>query len=109
MKLSSILSLAPLLLAASATPSGADFSLVGFGKDNPIGPTTGGKGGETVTVTTPEALVAAVTDDVPRIVYAKGKFNLTSRLRVGSHKSLLGWGRVSRPLLVVEICPNHTE
>jgi pectate lyase len=93
MKLSLFSSIAPLAFVASAIPTGCDFSLVGFGKDNPIGPTTGGKGGATVTVTTPEALVSAVAGDEPRIVYAKGSFNLTSRLLVGNNKSLIGHGK----------------
>ncbi|KAF2127134.1 polysaccharide lyase family 1 protein [Dothidotthia symphoricarpi CBS 119687] len=91
MKLSFI-SLFSLALLASADRS--DFSLVGFAKDNPVGPTTGGagKGSQTITVTSPAALVSAVAGDLPRIVYAKGKFNLTSRLRVGNNISLLGHG-----------------
>ena len=93
MKLSLFASIATLALVASATPTGCDFSLVGFGKDNPIGPTTGGKGGKTITVTTPEALASAVAGSTPAIVYAKGSFNLTSRLIVGSNKSLIGKGK----------------
>jgi pectate lyase len=60
MKLS-LLSLLTVALSASAAPAGSDFSLEGFGKDNPIGPTTGGAGkdSKTVTVTTvPEFLDA---------------------------------------------------
>ncbi|KAF2256191.1 polysaccharide lyase family 1 protein [Trematosphaeria pertusa] len=93
MKLPITFAFAPLLLAASAWPTGCDFSLVGFGKDNPIGPTTGGEGGESVTVSSVDALVSAVADDAPRIVYAKGTFNLTSRLLIGSNKSLVGAGK----------------
>lgn len=90
MKATLLTSFAAGILTASALPTGADFSLVGFGKDNPIGPTTGGEGGETVTVTSPAALASAVKGDTPRIVYAKGTFNLTSRLSVGSNKSIIG-------------------
>ncbi|KAF2019883.1 polysaccharide lyase family 1 protein [Aaosphaeria arxii CBS 175.79] len=93
MKLSLISAIAPLALVATAAPAGCNFDLVGFAKDNPIGPTTGGKGGQVVTVTTPEQLVAAVAGDAPKIIYAKGRFNLTSRLRVGSNKSILGTGK----------------
>lgn len=39
----SILSILTFALAASAAPSGHSFDLVGFGKDNPLGPTTGGE------------------------------------------------------------------
>ncbi|KAF2269741.1 pectin lyase-like protein [Lojkania enalia] len=70
-----------------------DFRLVGFGKDNPVGPTLGGKGGEKVIVEDVDSLISAVADDEPRIVYAKGAFNLTSRLQVGSNKSLIGFGK----------------
>lgn len=93
MKSSLFSSIATLAFVASAIPTGCDFSLVGFGKDNPVGPTTGGKGGATVTVTTPDALVSAVAGDEPRIVYAKGSFNLTSRLQMGNNKSLIGHGK----------------
>jgi len=92
MKLAILSSLAALLVAASAVSAGCDFSLVGFGKDNPIGPTTGGKGGKTVTVTTPAALAAAVKGDKPLTVRIKGTFKLPSRLLVGSNKSLIGTG-----------------
>ncbi|KAH7123982.1 polysaccharide lyase family 1 protein [Dendryphion nanum] len=93
MKASIFTQLVSLAAVVSATPTGCDFSLAGFGKDNPIGPTTGGQGGKTVTVTTPEALVSAVAGDVPTIVVAKGNFNLTKRLQVGNNKSLIGFGK----------------
>jgi pectate lyase len=93
MKVSLLGSFAALLLTASTAPTGPDFSLVGFGKDNPSGTTTGGQGGETVTVTSPQALASAVKDDTPRIIYAQGTFNLTSRLKIGSNKSLIGAGK----------------
>ena len=93
MKATIFTQLVSLAAIASATPTGCDFSLVGFGKDNPIGPTTGGKGGKTVTVTSQEALVSAVAGDVPTIVVAKGNFNLTKRLLVGNNKSLIGFGK----------------
>jgi pectate lyase len=86
-------SLASLALLVNAAPAGCDFSLVGFGKDNPLGPTTGGKGGKVVTVKTQDALFAAVQGDTPAIVYLDGTFNLTSRLNVGSNKSIIGKGK----------------
>lgn len=94
MKLS-ILSLLSLALSATATPSGADFSLVGFAKDNPIGTTTGGsaKHGKSVTVRTVAEFIKAVNGSEPTVVYAKGKFNLTSRVQIGSNKSLIGLGK----------------
>ncbi len=87
MKLS-IISILSLAFVATATPSGADYGLVGFAKDNPIGPTTGGAGKKspTVTVSSVPELISAVAGTEPKIVIAKGKFNLTSRLRPGSNK-----------------------
>jgi pectate lyase len=84
---------ATLLLTGSTAPTSYDFSLVGFGNDNPVGLTTGGEGGETVTVTSPKALATAVKGDTPRIIYAQGTFNLTSRLKIGNNKSLIGAGK----------------
>ncbi|KAF2793588.1 polysaccharide lyase family 1 protein [Melanomma pulvis-pyrius CBS 109.77] len=76
MKLSFLAHFASLVLIASSNPTGCDFSLVGFGKDNPFGPTIGGKGGETVIVTSNAALISAVAGSTPRIVYAQGTFIL---------------------------------
>lgn len=70
----------------------ASWDLEGYAKDNPVGPTTGGKGGEKVYVSNAEDLLAAVADDEPRIIYVKGKIALPSRLNVGSNKSILGVG-----------------
>jgi pectate lyase len=83
------------VLAASAAPAGSDFDLVGFGKDNPIGPTTGGaqNGSRTVTVTTVPEFLAAISGTAPTIIYAKGTFNFTSRPKIGSNKSLIGVGK----------------
>jgi pectate lyase len=98
MKLTSLGPLLTLLSTASTAPASThpftdpNFSLVGFAKDNPIGETTGGANGPTVTVTTPSALVAAVKGDKPATIYLSGNFNLTSRLKVGSNKSLVGTG-----------------
>lgn len=98
-----LLQLLPLL--ASAFPSGfssldkgkddckdLDFSLVGFGRDNPIGRTTGGAGGKTTTVTTYEALAAAVKGSTPKTVIVKGNIKPTKRVDIGSNTSLLGYG-----------------
>ena len=83
-----IISVLSLAFVATAAPSKADYSLAGFAKDNPIGPTTGGAGknSQTVTVTSVDALVSAVAGTEPKIIYAKGNFNLTKRLRPGSNK-----------------------
>lgn len=69
-----------------------DFDLVGYAKDNPFGPTTGGEGGEKVVVTTVDELVAEVAGDEPKIVILKGEFALPARLSVGANKSLIGAG-----------------
>ena len=90
MKLTILGSFAALLATAATAPTAADFSLVGFAKDNPIGPTTGGKGGKTITVTDAAALAAAVQGDTPLTILVSGTFNLTARLKVGSNKSLIG-------------------
>lgn len=90
-----IFSLVSLALSATAAPAGLDFSLVGFAKDNPIGTTTGGhsRHGKSVTVKTVAQFIEAVTSTEPLVVYAKGNFNLTSRVQVGSNKSLIGIGK----------------
>ncbi|KAF2278182.1 pectin lyase-like protein [Westerdykella ornata] len=92
MKTLFLASLASLNFLTAAAPAGCDFSLVGFAKDNPIGPTTGGQGGKTIKVTSPAELAAAVQGNEPAIIIAQGAFNLTSRLKVGSNKSLIGAG-----------------
>lgn len=70
-----------------------DFDLAGFAKDNPIGPTTGGEGGETSVVETFEALQSAVAGSGKKVVYLNGTLtNPPARLKVGSNTSLLGWG-----------------
>lgn len=67
--------------------------LEGYALDNPLGPTTGGKGGKAITVKTVEELVAAVAGDSPKIIYLDGEFRPSSRLVVGSNTSLLGKGK----------------
>ncbi|KAL5428063.1 hypothetical protein PMIN04_001006 [Paraphaeosphaeria minitans] len=76
-------------LSASARP---DFSLAGFARNNPLGATTGGAGGETVTVTTLAALKSAIADTTPRTIYLTGNFTLTERLSIGPNKSVIGTG-----------------
>ena len=65
----------------------ASWDVEGYAKDNPIGPTTGREGGETVTVDNAADYKAAVTGNGPRIVLVKGEINLPSRLKIGA-KSL---------------------
>lgn len=70
----------------------ADFSLVGYGKENPLGETTGGEGGPTTTVSSLDALQTAVDGDEPAVVYVEGAFELDDSLSIGSNKSLIGAG-----------------
>lgn len=102
MKISLFLtSLLPLIASASPVAGGRDeeergrldFDLVGFAKDNPIGRTTGGKGGNTTTVSSFEALQSAVAGNEKKVVYVKGEIKPTARVKIGSNTSLLGWGR----------------
>lgn len=95
MKLISLFCWLGSLASVHATPyqhSPLDFSIQGFAKDNPLGETTGGKGGPTTTVSTLPALRTAIAGTNPLTIIAKGSFNLTDqpRLRLGSNKSLLG-------------------
>jgi pectate lyase len=71
----------------------ASWDLEGYALDNPIGPTTGGKGGKKVTVSTAEEFLAAVTGSEPRIIYVKGHLALPERASIGSNKSILGVGK----------------
>ncbi|KAI1741194.1 pectin lyase fold/virulence factor [Xylaria scruposa] len=68
------------------------WDLVGYGNTNPLGATTGGEGGDVVVVDNVKDLTTAISDNEPRIVYVNGSFNLTSRLKIGSNKSLVGMG-----------------
>ncbi|EEY16304.1 hypothetical protein D7B24_001134 [Verticillium nonalfalfae] len=70
----------------------ASWDVEGFAKSNPIGVTTGGKGGPTVVATTAAELIAAVAGNDPKIVRVKGDITLAARLKVGSNKSLIGVG-----------------
>lgn len=96
MKFSSSFVLYGLLGLASAFPSDylkvASWDIEGYAKDNPIGKTTGGKGGPTVYVQTAAELVAAVAGTDPKIVRVKGSIELPSRLKIGSNKSVIGVG-----------------
>ncbi|KAK2754803.1 hypothetical protein FQN54_006696 [Arachnomyces sp. PD_36] len=75
----------------STQPS--DFSLVGYGKENPLGETTGGEGGPTTTVSSLSALQTAVEGDEPAVVYVEGEFELEDSVSIGSNKSLIGAGK----------------
>ncbi|WP_437537929.1 hypothetical protein WME79_19210 [Sorangium sp. So ce726] len=82
---------------SSSTGGGpADASLIGFAAVNADGlaTTTGGSGGEVVTVTTYAELVAALGDDAPRVVRISGTIvgGGAPMLRVRSNKTLIGVG-----------------
>jgi hypothetical protein len=70
----------------------ATWGLEGYAKDNPLGTTTGGKGGRTVVVTTAAELVSAVAGTERKIVKVKGRIVLPTRLSVGSNTSVIGIG-----------------
>ncbi|KAK2014525.1 pectate lyase [Colletotrichum eremochloae] len=91
---------APALLCAFASLATANpldwlgiasWDVEGFAKDNPIGETTGGKGGPTVTVTSVSELQSAVVGSDPKTIILKGEFALPARLSIGSNKSLVGY------------------
>ncbi|KAK4499818.1 hypothetical protein PRZ48_008004 [Zasmidium cellare] len=67
--------------------------LEGFALDNPIGPTTGGKGAKPITVTSADELLTAVRGDTPKIIYLEGEYHPSGRLRPGSHTTILGKGK----------------
>lgn len=51
---------------------------------------TGGRGGTTTTVTTLDALTAAVTGDTPAIVIISGTITGNVVVKVGSNKTVVG-------------------
>ncbi|AEO59664.1 polysaccharide lyase family 1 protein [Thermothelomyces thermophilus ATCC 42464] len=88
--------LAPLTAAFPFGSFGlASWDVEGFAKDNPIGVTTGGEGGSTVTVDNAADFKAAVAGDEPKTVLVKGEINLPSRPKIGSNKSVIGVGRTA--------------
>ncbi|WP_437819978.1 pectate lyase family protein [Sorangium sp. So ce1078] len=83
--------------SSSAAGGGpADGSLIGFAAYNADGlaTTTGGSGGEVVTVTSYADLVAALGDDAPRVIRISGTIvgGGAPMLRVRSNKTLIGVG-----------------
>ncbi|KAI7547188.1 putative pectate lyase [Hortaea werneckii] len=80
--------LSPLTTWAGALVPRQSSGPVGYASLN--GGTTGGAGGQTVTVSTYADLVAAVEDEAATIVYVKGKLSGPDKIRVGSNKSILG-------------------
>ena len=73
--------------AANVTTSKSSDSDVAFGFASG---TTGGAGGEEITVSTVDELVEAVKGDEPLIIYVEGTLEGTATIRTGSNKSILG-------------------
>ena len=82
-------------LAAVAVPATSAGAVVPAFESSPVGfgaGTTGGAGGATVTVTNATDLASAVAGDVPRIVRVSGTYTGTSRIKIGSNKTVIGIG-----------------
>ncbi|KAK0648366.1 polysaccharide lyase family 1 protein [Cercophora newfieldiana] len=80
------------LVAARPPKVLATWDVEGFARDNPLGPTTGGAGGTTVTVDNAADLKKEVAGAEPKIILVTGNITLPSRIKVGSNKSVLGVG-----------------
>lgn len=100
MRLSFVTTLSSLVPLATASPLGAlglaSWDVEGFAKDNPVGTTTGGKSGATVTVTSAAEFSAAVAGDTPKVVLVKGEISLPARPKIGSNKSIIGVGSTAQ-------------
>lgn len=86
-----------------------DFSCVGFAAEN--GGTTGGKGGQEVTVTNLEDFKKYVSekDQTPRVIYVKGTLKGSGGgevIAIGSNKSIIGIGDEAKVLKVQFYCKN---
>jgi pectate lyase len=83
------------------TPGAPDFHLFGFA----AGVTTGGKGGQTVTVSTLAALQSAAANTSSMIIQVSGKITGTTGsdiVRVASNKTIVGLGSTAE-LFAVEL------
>ena len=76
------------------TPSGGTAGLVGFAaiSGNGHGPTTGGAGGPTVTVTSLAQLQTEAANTGPEIIRVNGLFTGSGEVSVASNKSIIGVG-----------------
>lgn len=72
----------------STTPPASSGAMIGYAGVN--GTTTGGKGGQTVTVSTLAALKSAVSSSSPAIVQVSGTITGTGMINVGSNKTIVG-------------------
>ena len=89
-------SAAAALAAAAAVTAPAGVAHAAY-ESSPAGlgaGTTGGAGGETVTVTTASAFTSAVTGTTARTVRVSGKITLANKtlVKIGSNKTVLGVG-----------------
>ena len=82
----------PLRSVAGSKCARAPFDLEGYAKVNPIGPTTGGEGGEEIHVSNSDELLDAIEGNEPAVIYVDGPIELSSRAKFGSNKSLIGVG-----------------
>ncbi|KAL2264077.1 hypothetical protein VTK26DRAFT_2571 [Humicola hyalothermophila] len=92
-----LLAFTSLLALCAATPahlvkraSMSEAANIGYATQN--GGTTGGAGGEVVTVRTLDEFAAAVNekDATPRIVVVDGMISGDEKIRIGSHKTIIG-------------------
>ncbi|WP_432714754.1 pectate lyase family protein [Pedobacter sp.] len=72
----------------ATTPIASSNSIIGYAMVD--GKTTGGEGGQTVTVSTLSALKSAVASSSPSIIKVSGKITGTGFLNVSSNKTILG-------------------
>lgn len=73
---------------STGTPPIASNAIIGYAMVG--GKTTGGEGGQTVTVSTLSALKSAVASSSPAIIKVSGKITGTGYLNVSSNKTILG-------------------
>lgn len=93
-----LLALSPVSETSATTMAGSDDSvlsplqdgLVGWATEN--GGTTGGAGGDTVTVTSGSALVEAMQSDGPLTIQVQGTVSISGMNDIASDKTVIGLG-----------------
>lgn len=98
-----------VMYAVGISAAEPDFSCIGFASMN--GGTTGGKGGQEVTVTNLEQFKKYVSekDATPRIIYVKGTLEGAGGgelVAIGSNKTIVGIGTKGKVLKVQFYCKN---
>ena len=81
---------APTQLLARQAGDLQAVATVGYATTN--GGTSGGRGGQVVSVATQAELQAAVEGTDPKIVLVTGKISAAGSVKVGSNKSIIGAG-----------------